>query len=325
MAYPGMSQYGFLDNKNLIGIWDQMYEPALGGVWATKIGTMTPSTMGVESYGWLGAAPSLEPLTDDSANEEQFGRYTYFLKNQEFAKTLKIKELDMRRDKIGQLQMRIGEMSEKAAEHWNVLTSAAILNGTTYLGYDGQPFYSNTHNESGTNQSNNLTSSDVPQLDVLTSTAPTPMEAAQALAAVIGYFFNYVDDKGYPINGQARKFKILVGTTSLFSAFSQARRLLTFAQGAQNPLIGMTLGDEPVDFSIELIPQLATATAQFFIFRTDGRVKSILLQNEVDVSPLFSDRSNDEFIKFRRFLFSIYASRNVGYLRWQSAIRATLS
>ncbi|HVS71349.1 MAG TPA: hypothetical protein VHQ47_08860 [Phycisphaerae bacterium] len=50
-------QYGFLDNKNLIGIWDQMYEPALNGVWATQIGTMVDSTMETESYGWLGAAP----------------------------------------------------------------------------------------------------------------------------------------------------------------------------------------------------------------------------------------------------------------------------
>jgi hypothetical protein len=45
----------------------------------------------------------------------------------------------------------------------------------------------------------------------------------------------------------------------------------------------------------------------------------------VDVSPAVSDRNNDEFIKFRRFLFSIYASRAVGFLRWQSALRCTFS
>lgn len=327
LGVPG--QYGFLDNKNLIGIWDEMYEPALGGVWATKIGVMQPSSMGVESYGWLGAAPNLEPLTDEAANEEQFGKYSYFLKNQEYAKTLKIKEVDLRRDKIGQLELRIGEMSEKAAEHWNVLTASAIVNGTTALGYDGQPFFSATHNEAvakgGPVQKNLVTASDIPALNSVSSTAPTPIEAAQALAGVLGWFFNLVDDSNYPMNGQARKFKILVGTTNLYAPFCQATSLLTFAQGAQNPLIGLKFQNSELDLTVELIPQLSAITNSFFVFRTDGRVKSIILQNEVDVSPAVSDRNNDEFIKFRRFLFSIYASRAVGYLRWQSAIMATLS
>jgi phage major head subunit gpT-like protein len=328
MAY---GQYQILDNKNLIGIWDEMYEPALGGVWATKIGVMQGSDMGVESYAWLGAAPSLEELTDDSATEEQFGKYSYFLKNREFQKTLKIKETDMRRDKIGQIQLRIGEMSEKAAEHWNVLAAAALLAGSTSagIGYDGQQFFSATHNEAvaagGPTQSNLLTSSTLPALDVVTPTAPTPYEAAQIINQAIGYFYSLVDDKNYPMNGQAKSFKVLVGTISIYAPFLQATTLLTFAQGTQNPLIGLKMNGQAVQIEVELIPQLSTFTTGFYILRTDGRVKALILQSEVDVEPMVSDRSNDEFIKFRRFLFSIYASRAVGYLRWQSALKCTMN
>jgi len=321
-AMSTTGQYGFLDNKNLIGIWDQMYEPALNGVWATGISTPVNSSMETESYGWLGAAPSMEPMNGDDSNEEQLGKYAYFLRNIEYAKTLKIAEKDLRRDKLGQIEMRIGEMAEKAAEHWNLLVSKAIsANGN---GYDGAAFFSTAHPESGSNQSNALDSGQIAALDVVTPTAPTPLEAAQALNSVIGAFYTLVDDKGDPINGQAKKFKVMVGTTSLYSPFAQATSLLTFAQGAQNPVLGLK-ENNGVEISVELNPRLSAITNKFFVFRTDGRVRSFILQNEVDVTPAVSDRQNDEFIKFRRFLFSIYASRAVGYLRWQSAMQATLS
>jgi phage major head subunit gpT-like protein len=315
-------QYGFLDNKNLIGIWDEMYEPALNGVWATKIGTKAPSTMETESYGWLGAAPGLEQLNSEDATEEQFGKYSYFLRNIEFAKTIKIAEKDMRRDKIGQIQMRIGEMSEKAAEHWNTLAASAILaNGN---GYDQVAFYSALHAESGTNQSNDLTSAAIPALDIVTPTAPTPLEAASALNAVIGQFYLLNDDKGDPINGQAKDFTVLTGTTNIWSPMNAACNLMTFAQGVQNPIVGLQ-ANNGIKINTLLIPRLAALTTQFLVFRNDSRVKALILQDEVDVTPAVSDRSNDEYIKFRRFLFGIYASRNVGYARWQSTMRGTFS
>ena len=336
MATTG--QYGFLDNKNLIGIWDQMYEPALNGLWSTKIGTIVNSDLEMQPYAWLGAAPGLEELTDDNANEEQFGRYTYALRNIEYAKALRIKQTDMRRDKLGQLQLRIGEMSERAAEHWNVLAAntllrgsaanATLINQSTGICYDGLPFFSQAHNEAASagvaTQANLLDSTILTQLDIVNPAAPTPLEAAYALNAVVGQFYLLVDDKNYPINGQAKQFKILVGTASMFSAFSQATSLMTFAQGAQNPVLGLKINNG-LDVSVELIPQLAPFTTGFFVLRTDGRVKSLVLQNEVDVTPMTSNEQNDEFIKFRRYIFSIYASRACGYLRWQSAMQATFN
>jgi hypothetical protein len=105
------------------------------------------------------------------------------------------------------------------------------------------------------NQSNALDSSQLAALDVVAPAAPTPLEAAQALNSVIGQFYEVVDDHGTPMNGQAKKFKILVGTSSLYSPFSQATSLLTFAQGAQNPVLGLK-ENNGVEVSVELIPQL---------------------------------------------------------------------
>lgn len=315
-------QYGFLDNKNLIGIWDQMYEPALNGVWSTAIGTTVDSTMETESYGWLGAAPGLEELNSDSSKEEQLGKYQYYLRNVEYAKTLKIAEKDMRRDKIGQIEMRIGEMAEKAAEHWNVLAAATILANPT--GYDGATLFSTTHAESGSNQINDLSSTQVTALDVTTPAAPTAVEAAAALNGVIGNFYTLQDDKGYPINGQAKDFTVLCGTTNIWAPMNYAVSATAFAGGQTNQLLGLK-NNNGINIQVKLIPQLSTFTTGFYVFRNDSKVKALILQNEVPVSPAVSDRSNDEFIKFRRFLFSIYASRAVGTARWQSAAKATFS
>jgi phage major head subunit gpT-like protein len=315
------AQYALLDSRNLIGIWDQMYEPALNGTWASQIGSMVDSNMDVESYGWLGAAPSLELMTADNPTEEQLKTFAYYLKNQEYAKSLKIAQKDLRRDKLGQLNLRIGEMTEKAAEHWNTLSAAALIaNGT---GYDGVSFFNTAHPESGASQSNDVSSGTVAALNVVDPAAPTGPEAAAAISGVVQKFYKLTDDKGDQINGQARDFTVLTGNDGIATAFDYAISATTFGAGQSNQLMGLSATGKKLN--VLLIPRLDNGTNTFYVFRNDSRVKALFLQNEVDVTPAVSNEQNDEFIKFRRFIFSIYASRAVGYARWQSAIRATFS
>lgn len=327
-------QYPLLDSRNLIGIWNQMYEPALNGIWATQIGMIVPSTMETETYGWLGAAPGLEPMVQDNPTEEQLKNYVYALRNIEYAKSIRIKANDLRRDKIGQIRLRIGEMTEKAAEHWNVLGSQVILLNPT--GYDKVAFFSGSHPEAvdsgGPIQSNDLTSTQIASLDIVNPAAPTALEAATALNAILGQFYLMVDDKNYPINGQAKEFLVVVGTAAMWTAFSSAANLFVFAQGAQNPIAGLKLANG-LKVSVILIPQLNVPahlgdngdqdwSTKFAVFRTDSRVKPLILQDEMPVEPAVSNEQNDEYIKFRRFLFALHASRAAGVARWQSAIRA---
>lgn len=320
MATTG--QYGFLDNKNLLGIWQQQYEPALNGLWATQVGTVVPSTMETESYGWLGAPPQLQLLTSDIPNEEGMKSFPYFLRNQEYAVSLKIPEKDMRRDKVGQLALRIGEMSVQAAEHWNVLSAATLIANPAC--YDGQNLFATAHPIDGSNtQSNDLSASDYGALDVVTPTAPTPVEAASIMNTLIGHFYTLKTDKGYPTNGQAKSFTFLTGTSSIWSSFNYAANATTFAGGQTNQILG--LKSKGIDINVLLIPQLSSLTTKVIALRNDGPVKALFLQDEVPVTPAVTGRDNDEFVKFRRFLFSIYASRAVGAGRYTSAVRATLS
>jgi len=316
-------QYGFLSNKNLIGLWDKLYEPTLNGVWATQIGTVVNSSQETEDYGWLGAAPGLDLMTADNPTEEQFGKFRYYLRNQEYAKAIKIAQKDMRRDKLGQIEMRIGEMGEKAAEHWNTLAAATLIANPN--GYDGVSFFSTAHAESGVSQVNDVSATQVPSLNVLDPTSPTGPEMAAALSGVIGSFYTLTDDKGDAINGQAKDFTVLTGNQIVYQALQYAATATTFGAGQSNQIIGLTANGTKVN--VLLIPRLYDAgnPNRFYVFRNDSRVKALLLQEEVAIDPAVSDETNDEYIKFRRFIFSLYTSRAVGVARWQAAMRATLS
>lgn len=324
MATTGV--YGFLDNRNLIALFERLYEGSLNAGWAKRIGMPMPSDRETENYGWLGAAPSLDELMAEAKTEEGFNKFTYNLTNKEYAKQIPITEKDRRRDRLGQIQIRLGEFAAKAAEHWDVLSTLLIRAGaaTTYgNGYDGTTFFATNHAESGTSQVNNLSSSHISALDVATATNPTADEMAAIIPEALGKFFLFTDDKGDPINGNARNFLILCGTAPIWKAALHALKATNLTSGASNPTVSVT--SNGYNFDVVLSPRFSADTTVFYIFRTDSIVKPLILQEEVPLDPQMTDENSDMFKLRRRFMFSIYTSRAVGYARWQSALKLTLS
>lgn len=313
--------YGVLDNANLIGLFDQMYETALNASWASQLGMVINSDGASETYGWLGAAPSLTELKGETKAEDGFAQFTYTLVNKEYARAIRIADKDLRRDKLGQLQARIGDMAQKAAEHWDSLVASLITaNGT---GYDSQNYFDTDHDESGTNQVNALTASHITTLNVGTATAPTADEMALILPEAVGKFHLLTDDKGDAVNGGARNFMLLCGSAKIFASASHAIQANNLTAGASNPVAGLRASGYSV--TPVLTPLLSSATDAFYLFRTDSVVKPFILQEEVALTPAMTDPSGDEYVKYRRRLFSIYTSRAAGYGRWQSAFKLTLS
>ena len=89
------------------------------------------------------------------------------------------------------------------------------------------------------------------------------------------------------------------------------------------------MGDNPLvnsGFNVDVVmnPRL-TGTTVFYTFRTDGRVKPFILQEELapEISAL-AEGSEEEF-KENRHLYGVKAIRNVGYGLWQHASHSTLS
>jgi len=313
--------YGVLDNANLIGLYDQMYETALNASWASQLGMYMSSDSGSETYGWLGAAPTLTELKGEAKAEDGFAQYTYSLVNKEYARAIRIADKDLRRDKLGQIEARIGEMAQKAAEHWDSLVATLITaNGNAY---DAVAYFATTHAESGSNQVNAYTNSHITTLNVTTATAPTADELALVLPEAVGKFHLLTDDKGDAINGGARNFMLVCGSAKIFASASHAIQANNLTSGASNPVQG--LRSSGYSITPVLTPLLSSVTDAFYMFRTDSAVKPFILQEEVALTPAMSSTTSDEYIKYRRHLFSLYTSRAAGYGRWQSAAKLTLS
>ncbi|MEI8350089.1 MAG: Mu-like prophage major head subunit gpT family protein [Candidatus Omnitrophota bacterium] len=315
-----MDQSG-LSSRAIIGKFFEILETSKDTAWPFRVGMEIPSNQESETYKWLGFAPALrEWIGGRQAKGLRENGIT--IKNKKYEATLEIDVDDLRRDKTGQINIRIAELADRVNAHWGSLLSTLIANGGATVCYDGQYFFDNDHSEgdSGT-LSNLLTVSDYGDLNVTTAADPTANEMAKVILKMIQHIYSLKDDQGEPMNENAKAFMIMV-PVNMWAAGLQAAssNLLSTGTGAiDNPL-------KNGGFSLDVIanPRLSTTTV-LYAFRTDGRAKPFILQNEEDIKVDAISEGSEEEIKNNRHLYCVKTLRNVGYGYWQQAIKATLS
>jgi len=313
-----------LSSRAIIGRFYQTLEAGFDRSWASQVGMLFQSNQESEEYKWLGMSPALREWID-GRQAKGLRASGYTIKNKTFEATLAISVDDLRRDKTGQILLRVDEMADRANQHWEKLVSDLILAGDSNECYDGQYFFDTDHAEgdSGT-QKNKLTSAEVAALDITTPTAPTAAEMAEALLGVIGWMYSFKDDQGEPINGEARNFLVMVPVSFWGSAITAvSSNLLNRPAGSlDNPLKGAM--NQGLNIEVVANPRL-TWTTNFAVFRTDGRAKPFILQEEEGVTVSALAEGSEEEFKNNRHLYGVKAIRNAGYGLWQHAVLATFS
>jgi len=313
-----------LGSRAIIGTFYDTLQQAIGNTWMPQLAMGFNSDQESETYKWLGASPAVrEWISGRMAKGLRENGLT--ITNKTFEATLKILVDDMRRDKTGQILLRVQELADRVAAHPMSLISTLINNGggsTNGLAYDGQYFFDTDHSEgdSGT-QKNDLASGDYAVLNVASATAPTPNEMADAILAVIQHFFSLKDDQGEPINELARQFLIMVPVNMWGAAQSAvtANLLNTGSGGRDNPLLKMGMS-----LTVAANPRL-TGTDKFCVFRADGRTKPFIEQTEEGVTMQAIAEGSEYEIMENAHVYGVKKITNVGYGMWQQAIRATLS
>lgn len=305
-------------SRAIIGQFYYLIEQDLGLPWVSATSMLFNSDQESENYRWLGQVPGMRKWVG--------GRMTKSLRdagltvtNEPYESTLVISMDDMRRDKTGQIAIRIGEQVQRAQAHWAELLSTLIVNGATVECYDGQYFFDTDHSEgdSGT-QNNDLTGA------AATGTQPTAVEMTTAITDMTAAMVGFKDDWGYPMNAEARRFLVMVPTVYLgVAANALGSAVLADTVSRTNPLMPvMTIGG----FKYELMvnPRL-TSGAAFYMFRTDGEVKPFIRQVEVDIE--MSAQAEGSPIEFanREHQYGIYTSRSVNYGYWQHACMYTFT
>lgn len=319
-----MSLYKTFDSRDIVADFDPILEQAMEKVWATDVSYFNSnSSREVEEYNWLGSAPQLQEWIA-GRSERQLNEYSLEVRNTKYETTLPIELDDLRRDKTGQIRARVAGLAQRTASHWNKILSPLVNTGTAGtngLAYDGQFFYDTDHNESGTNQTNDLTATEVPSANVATAAAPTADEFAKIIVETHGYMESFTDDEGEPINQDISGMVIMVSKPQFAAAARQAVGLDNLTAGATNPVRGLP----NLSFRVIHNTRLTAANAVHFFLTGGNADQPFILQEDGGVQTQLLGAGSDEEFKNDRHLFGVKAIRGVAYGRWQRAAYVALS
>lgn len=292
--------------------------------WVDGVSMGFSSSQEIEEYKWLGASPVMRQWIGDRI-AKGLRDYGITIKNLPYEATLDIHEDDIRRDKFGQVRLRINQLAQRVNSHWASLLSTLINNGegsNSGLAYDGQFFFDTDHSsgDSGT-LNNDIVAGDYGVLNVADPVNPTSSEMADIIIAGLSQFATFKDDAGEPINENAREFSVMVPPRMFGATVTAiASNLLNTGSGARdNPLRFQGTTVNPV-----ANPRL-TGTSKVYMFRTDAEDKPFIRQEDQALRVTAKAEGSEYAHDTKHHQFGVDASRAVGYGLWQYAMLMTLS
>ena len=291
-------------------------EQNLGQTWIPLISNFFTSDQESEEYKWLGMVPSMRKWVGgrQAAKVREQG---FIIKNERFEATLEILKTELDRDKTGQVMIRIRELAQRTNAHWGKLLSQLILDGAAKLAYDGQFFFDIDHKEADeAGQSNKI------DVAVAAPATPTAGEMEGAILKAVEQLLTLHDDRGEPINEDARQFLVMAGPQYLAAAAAALKNPVVIDGGGPrtNTLVNLA----GYTFELAVTSRLLTAPTNIFVFRTDSETKGFIRQEEEDVEVDAQAEGSPIEFNERKHHYGVTASRNVGYGFWQRAVQVTL-
>ena len=311
-----------LSSRAIIGEYFARLDQQVGMDWVQSLSRLFTSDQLSEDYKWLGQSPAMREWVG-GRHAKGFSDNSLTIKNKHFEATLEIDVDDLRRDKTGQVLIRIAELADRTNAHWASLLSTLIGNGDSTACYDGQFYFDTDHTEgeNTTNQSNDI-SVDISELPVTnngTVTAPSVGEIQQSIMQGIQQILGFVDNQGEPLNENARNFMVFV-PTSLWNVARTAVTMPLIDSGESNVLVGTS------DLNIMVHADARSSwTDEFAVFRTDSSMPPFIRQEEkpVNISAI-AEGSEHEF-KNNEHQYGVDTWRNVGYGYWQYGCLVTMT
>jgi phage major head subunit gpT-like protein len=265
-----------------------------------SLATVIKSTASKEDFGWLGSVPQMQEFKDEKAPKGLLD-FDYTIKNVPYEATIKVDKFDIRNDQYGMIKTRIADLANRAKQFPAKLIMQLIVNGSTQLAYDGQPFFSASHSEgkSGT-QTNIVTGTGVAAL----ATLEADFNSAVTLMAGLK------DDQGEPIDEGMQRDLVVVCPLGLV------------------PMFEKLFGTELISNTTNTLKNRARVIGSgrltgndWYVFDMSGVVKPIILQENMPVEFGALEGDSDEGFKRRFYLYGVEWYGNVGYGMWQKAVK----
>lgn len=310
-----------LSSRAIMGMYFARLEQDPGMAWINQISNSFSSDQASETYNWLGQSPAMREWVG-GRKAKGFSGQGVTIVNKHYEATIEVRKTDVRRDKTPQIQARIQEFADRSQTHWASLLSTLMMNGPSTTCYDGQYFFDTDHSEgdSGT-QSNDITVdiSALPAAVHGSVTAPSVEEMQQAILKGIAQILSFKDDRGEPMNENARRFCVCV-PVGLYLVAVAAVSTLTTAALQQNLNPNLIAG---LNVDVQMNARL-TWTDSFCICRTDSPIKPFILQTEQEVELKAKAEGSEFEFDNDAWQFGIDAWRGAGYGYWQRACYVTL-
>lgn len=310
-----------LSSRAIIGMYYARLETDTGAGWIDGLSNLFGSDQAGETYNFLGQTPAMREWLG-ARQAKGFSGQGVTILNKHYEATLEVAKKDARRDKTGQIQARISEFVDRSQTHWASLLSTLLLNGASQLCYDGQYFFDTDHSEGDSGTQSNKITVDISTLPAAVHgviTAPSVEEAQQVLLAGIAQIMGFKDDRGEPMNENARAFMVQV-PVSLFLVFSAAVAAITTASLQQNLNPNLIKG---ISIDIQMNARL-TWTDTIAIFRTDSPIKAFIRQTEQDIELKVKAEGSEFEFDNDAWQFGIDGWRGTGYGYWQRAVQVTM-
>ena len=313
-----------LSSRAIIGLYYKRLEQKTGMDWVEAISNYFTSDQESETYKWLGQSPVMREWVG-GRQSKGFLTNGLTIENKHFEGTLEFNVKDLRRDKTGQIKVRINEFADRTNAHWAQILSKLLNNAESTVCYDGQYFFDTDHTEGKSGAQSNKIQVDltafVEQIDGgKVGVAISPSEAAFRLAALKGIqqILSFKDDQGEPMNENATNFLIVVPTPLWFIAQAAVAVPLTVG-GSTNSLKVMN----ELNITVAQNPRLPW-TDKFAIFRTDSSIKPFIRQEEMGVKMKAIAEGSELEFRHDKHEYGVDTWRNVGYGFWQHACQVKL-
>ena len=308
-----------LSSRAIIGRFYETLGAMRARTWLDKVAMPFQSDQASETYKWLGQSPAMrEWIGERLAKGLRENGLT--IVNKTFEGTLKIAVDDIRRDKTGQVDVRIRELAERALTHEMSLVSTLIANGASGLAYDGEYFFDTDHKEgeNQTNQSNSITFDISDGGGGGTTTFPTVATMQRAILAAVSQMLGFKDDQNEPMAELAKNFLVMTGPSLMAPALG-ACALPTIDAGASN----LITAQKKFMIEPEVNARLTGFTDKFIVFRTDGATKAMINQEEEAISVAAIAEGSEHEFKNNEHLYGVKRIGNAGYGMWQHACLVT--
>jgi phage major head subunit gpT-like protein len=309
-----------LSSRAIMGMYFARLETDPGLVWLNGVSNLFSSDQETETYKFLGQSPAMREWIG-GRQAKGFGGNGITIVNKHYEATIEVEKRDARRDKTPQIEARIQEFADRSVTHWASLISTLILAGPSTVCYDGQFYFDTDHSEGSSGTQSNSISVDISTLPAQVHgsvTAPSVEEMQQAILAGITQILQVKDDKGEPMNENARSFLVKV-PPSLYMAAIAAVRIST-AGALLNPS-----ATQNFDIQVAMNTRLSTWTDKFAVFRTDSPIKGLIRQTEQEVEMKAKAEGSEFEFDNDAWQFGIDAWRGAGFGYWQRACLVTLT